>query len=105
AEDEVHVMLDEEDGHAALLGEPAHEVPELVRLAVVEARGGLIEQQHRWRRRNGAGDADEPASPVRQLPGEAIEVVLQCELADGGHGGGWERVTAWPEQVPESREA
>ena len=45
-------MLDEEHGHAPVVGEPANEIAELARLGLVETGRGLVEQQDRRRRRD-----------------------------------------------------
>ena len=74
------------------IGEPSDEIAELARLVVVEAGRRLVEQQDRRRRRDRAGDPDETASTVGQLAREAVEVVLEPELADAAHRGRRERV-------------
>ena len=71
-------MLDEQHGHVALVGEPPDEPRELGALALVEAGRGLVEHHDRRPRRDGPGDADEPAPAVRQLLGRLVEVAARA---------------------------
>ena len=86
------------------IGEASDEVAELARLAVVEPGGGLVEQQDRRRRRDRACDPDEPASTVGQLAREAVEIVLEPELAGAAHGGRREDRSRRPDQVAQAGE-
>ena len=99
-----HVVLDEENGHAPLVGELAHEARELGGLVLTESGGGLVEQQHRWLGRDGACERDEPALPERQLLGTAIEVLFETELAHDRGRGRAERRSARMHEVGEVRE-
>ena len=98
-----HVVLDEENGHAPLVGELAHEVRELGGLVLTESGGGFVEQQHRWLGRDGACERDEPALPERQLLGTAVEVLFETELADDRGGGRAERSLTRMHEVGEVR--
>ena len=51
-----------------------------MRLGVVEAGRGLVEQQHRRVGGDGSGDGDEAAAAEGELGRQAIEVVLEVEL-------------------------
>ena len=97
-------MLHHQHREPPLVGELAHEPAELLGLAVAEAGGGLVEQQHRRPRRDRARDRHEPSAPVRQLVGPPVEVVHEPELADRGERDRRERVVAGmhePDQVGE----
>ena len=85
------------------IGEASDEVAELARLAVVEPGGGLVEQQDRRCRRHRARDPDEPPPPVGKLAGEAVEIVLEPELADAAHRGRREDRSRRPDQVAQAR--
>ena len=95
---QAHVVLDEEHAHVALVGEPPDEAGQLGALVLVEPGGGLVEHHHRRPRRHGAGDADQPAPPVRELLGGLVEVRLELELAHRGHRGRRQVVVARPER-------
>ena len=84
AHDEVHVVLDEEDGDAPVVGESAHQAGELGRLVVAEPGRRLVEEQHAGLGGQGPGDGEKPALAIGQILHLAEQVVLQLELPDGG---------------------
>ena len=83
--DEVHVVLDEEDGHAPVVGEAAHEVGQLGALGVAEAGRRLVQQQHARLGGDGVGDGQQPTLAVGEVLDGPPEVVLDLELADRCH--------------------
>ena len=103
AEDEVHVVLDDEHGDPPLVGEAPHEAAELRALLAVEPGGGLVEEQHRRLRGDGAGDGDEAPASVGQLRRLAVQVGGELELTHGGDRGWWQGRRAGPDEVGHHR--
>ena len=75
--DEAHVVLDEEDPDAPLVGESPHELGELGALRFAEAGGRLVEQEDRRLRGHRPGDPDQPPPPEGQVRDPPVEVVLE----------------------------
>ena len=76
--DEPHVVLDEQEGDAEL-ADAAQQVEQLGLLAVVEARGGLVQEQQLGPARQGPGDLDAPLLPVRQAGRLPIRILFQSK--------------------------
>ena len=96
-------MFDEQHTHATIVGESADQAGEVRRLVLVEAGRRLVEEDGRWSRGHGSGDADQPAPAVGQLVRSHIEDVVELE---GGHRGkrrARERVVPGPDQVHQPR--
>ena len=84
--DEVHVVLDEQHGHA--LGEAADPGAERVHLALGQPAGGLVEQQEPRLGHEGTGQRRALLNGVGQGGGEPAGVVGGAELVEDLHGAG-----------------
>ena len=91
-------MLDEEDAHPPLVGEPADELGELAALVLVEAGGRLVEQQDRRAGGDRPGDADEPAAAVGQLVGGSARSSRSSNSWIAAIAAGGQRLAAGPER-------
>ena len=88
AHDELHVVLDEQDGELQVVAHLADEADELQRFLRVHPRGGLVEEQELGLRRERTGDLEAPLIAVREVPcvvvvtaGEpAVVEQLRCPL-------------------------
>ena len=72
-------MLDEQDGQAKLLADPANHVHELFRLLRVHAGSRLVEQQEFRLGREGARDFEAALCAVRQILGDLIGLIVEVE--------------------------
>src|SRR5260221_10316449 len=82
--DQVHVVLDEDDGlHTRAPGRVDDASHDAVLVAGGDAAGGLVEQDHLGRKREGAGDVEEPPLALRQQTRREREPGLEPE--DGRH--------------------
>ena len=61
--------------------EPGHQVPDALSASRIEPRGGLVEEDHRGRDHQAAGDVDAPAHATRIGSQTAIGGVDQIEFA------------------------
>ena len=77
AHDQVHVVLDEEDGHLEGLANPADQRPELHHFLVIQPAGRLVEQQQPRARGKCARQLD----PLHRPEGEASCRPL-CDLRE-----------------------
>ena len=105
AHHEVHVVLDEQDGDAPVVGEAADEVRQLGGLGVAEPGGGLVEEQHAGLRGDGAGDGEQPPLAVGEVLDLAQQVGLEPELLDRGDDGAGHRRLARPDEIGQVGEA
>ena len=81
---EADVVFDHENAHAPVGGQAPHERGELHGAPLDEARGGLVQEQHRRRGGHGPGDRDETALPVGELGRKAAQERPDVELVDAG---------------------
>ena len=81
AHDDAHLVLDEQDGHAALVAQAADERRRLRRLGGVHAGRRLVEQQQARPRGQGAGDLEPSLVAVGQAGG--LDVALAAEPHEG----------------------
>jgi hypothetical protein len=79
-------MLDQQDGHVAVVADPADQVAEHVDFLVIEAAGGLVEQQDLRLGRQRARQLDALLGTERQAGhhgvGDAVEVEIADDLVD-----------------------
>ena len=80
AHHEVHVVLDDEDRHAPVVGQPADDPGQLDALDRAQAGRRLVEQQHARMHRHRPGDRQQPPLAVRQVADLAVEVLVELEL-------------------------
>ena len=100
-QDQRHVVLDDEHADPAPRGQRTDHAAELGRFVGVEARGGLVEQEHGRFGHERAGDADEARDTVRQRRRPHVEHVAELQLLDDlVHERGRRRAPR-PEQVGE----
>src|SRR5215208_1486295 len=79
---EVHVVLDEQDGERVLLAEALDQQPEVADLLVVEAAGGLVEQQQPRLRGERARDLDALERAEREPDRRVVRNLAQPEVAE-----------------------
>ena len=79
--DEIHVVLDEQDGHVELVADAADELGELVRLLRVHAGSRLVEHQELRMRRQRAGDLQPALLAVGQRRRQLVLHILQTHDA------------------------
>ncbi len=82
AEDQRNVMLDQQNGGVAPLGDPPDDRPDLGALMGVQTGGRLVEEQHVRIGEQRPGHADEPRPAMRKLSGLAVQQIRQPELLD-----------------------
>ena len=80
--DDVHVVLDHEDGVAGLVAQACDQLRDLVRLDGVHARGGLVEQQGLRAGRHGPRDLEPPAVRIGQAVRRLVPAVALETLAE-----------------------
>ena len=85
AEHDLHVVLDEQRGHARALQEPRQRVDGLGRLLDREALRRLVEQKHLGVLRHGHGDLEEPLVAVAEEAGRAARDIARDRAARGRH--------------------
>ena len=71
------------DDRQPVLGEPGEHVQQVVGLGRGQRRGGLVQDQHPWLTRDGAGDLDELAQRDRQPRDGFVEVHADADLVQG----------------------
>src|SRR5271163_2703492 len=81
----VDLVLHQQHPEAPVVGEADDDARQLRGFVVVEPRGRLVEQDHRRRRRHGAGDGDDLALPEGDLPRLLLDAVDQLEVAQRFH--------------------
>ena len=79
---EAHVMLDQQHGHVAVVANPADQVAEHVDFLVVEAAGGLVEQQDLRLGSQRARQFDALLGAERQAGNHGVGDVVEVEIAD-----------------------
>ena len=72
----LHVVLDQQDGHA-LVPDAPDQADQLLALALVHAGGRLVQEEEPRAGGQGAGDLEPPLVPVGQVPRELVGDVLQ----------------------------
>ena len=82
AEDDAHVVLHEQHAAADVVAQLGDRLGELEALAIVEARGRLVEQQEARPDRDGAGDADAPLLAVRERRGRHVRHAPEAEAVE-----------------------
>ena len=100
---EVHVVLDDQDRHAPLVGQAANHAGQFDALDRAEASRRLVEEEHAGVHRHRPGDGQEPSFPIGQVLDIAMEVLIELELGDGPHHLGRKRRIDRPDQVPQVR--
>ena len=82
AHHEVHVVLDDEDRHAPVVGEPADDPRQLDALDRAQPGRRLVEQEHARMHCDRAGDRQQTSLAVRQVADLTVEVLVEFELLD-----------------------
>src|SRR5436305_10980359 len=82
AEDDAHVVLDEEHAAAEIVANAGNRLGELKALVVVEAGSRLVEEQEARRARHGAGDPDAALLAVRESRRAQPREVAKAELVE-----------------------
>jgi len=77
-----HVVLDEEDRQLALVAQPPDQADELVDLLVVEAAGGLVEQQQARPAGERSRELDALQRPVRKAGRPALRVLRDPDIGE-----------------------
>ena len=83
AHDHLHVVLDEEHGHALLVADLLDERRELGGLLRVHARGRLVEEEELRVRRERARDLEPPLIAVRERAGALLVPARQAAVDRG----------------------
>ena len=80
--DQIHVVLNEQDGHVEFVADLADELGELQRLLRVHTGSGLVEEQELGVGGQGAGDLQLSLLTVGKIAGKIVAVFLQPEDAE-----------------------
>ena len=103
AQDQAHVVVDEEHGHTVLFGQRPQPAAQLTALVGVEARRGLVEQDQPGLAGQRPADAHQLALAQGDLRRVAVDDVLQAADRDGPVDAGPVRRPVRQEQVAQRR--
>ena len=103
AQDQPHVVVDEEDRHAVLLRQGPQPAPQLEALVGVQARRGLVEQDQPGLAGQRPADAHQLALAQGDLRRVAVDDILQAADRDGPVDAGPVRRAVRQEQVAQRR--
>ena len=79
---QAHVMLDQQQRHPALVADASEQLAEFVDFVVIEAAGGLIEQQQLRPRGQRPRQLDAFLRPERQIGDAAVRHLAQFKIVD-----------------------
>src|SRR5205814_4124816 len=79
--DQIHVVFDDDDGHASTADLANHRFQALL-LGRVEARSGLIQEEDRRLRGEGPGYLESPLAAISQVHSEFVRDLMQVEVLE-----------------------